>query len=328
MFVRLIASKLDTSNVRVTGDGTYDIEPDNPDSDEDNALDGGGNFAVDGQQLGQRITDDDRFIKEGEVFDLPTDPTYPDVVEIVVAADEEFRNKHDVREGGYRGFIRDIIGTSEYHFNRQLDEPIHFAIVEWIEVTSDDQLGEDEANPLEQLRSIENSIEWNGTEQIRTPDDYADILSVFSHQKMGPDDDDFWTGFSDAVAPHDSRSLIIGTNDITYQLSEQHRELDATYHLYQHELGHVFSAVHPTDAPDQDDHTSGVMCKMSCFDPLHMIEIASMYEPGEENTDVAEELNNVDWMLGTHEWAEYNIQHIEKCREEVPLYDKNGTVCW
>lgn len=272
---------------------TSGTNPINPDTDGDGAPDGGrGIQQINGHTIGGIDPGKSDPYKQGEVFELNTDPDdYTEFADVLAATDEEFRAQHP----DYKPYIRDIVFKTNGYFDEEFPDgeempgkgsSIGLRITSWGRWESDDDLGGiNPASPGEQMSSMVKRINWP-LQGVNWPgDDHgADIVSGFSGQRMGADQEIYST-FADAVAW--PSVTLLGSTD----LSDFYR-----YNLYQHEIGHIYGAEHPADTSTIENGIPGVMCKVSCG-PIGVFRYG---------------------MLGTNDWCDENHEHIKVNRTRIP----------
>ncbi|PSP77054.1 hypothetical protein BRC81_10475, partial [Halobacteriales archaeon QS_1_68_20] len=195
----------DSASFRVVFERAYLTQPDDRDSDEDDALDGSGLYVVGDHRLGRQITADDQYIDHGEAWELPTNPAYADVVEVFVVTDEEFRDQHD----NHREYIKDMVQVSNRSLGDELETEKQTTILEitdWGRWKSNIEAGTSPSN---------HSV--NMVEQVWENNDHgADIVIGFSGQEMGNDPGGSSVSeYADGVAQPATNSIMIGTNDLT-----------------------------------------------------------------------------------------------------------------
>jgi hypothetical protein len=228
-------------------------------------------------------TDNDGFGSEpgrgddgDEFYDLPTNPTEADVVQILPATDQKFdsflsNNKQFFGYAREDEYIRHLVDELNRAMREEFDSDEvnpYFIITKnrrgefasW-------EISEDSDSPLSAIVEMNNDLNWP---QKRRG---ADVLSGFSGQRM-PQNRLEYTGnqiidfdpigitqqFADGAAR--GSTTIIGITDF-----EARASLGNTVELlYIHEIGHVLGAKHPRDSTIRDG-TSGIMCKYTCPPP-------------------------------------------------------------
>jgi hypothetical protein len=238
------------------------------DTDGDDSLDGGGHIVVAGAEIGRTVSPTSEYVEKGEMWNLPTSPGHPDVVEFMVVVDQAYKESYGLKGANGGKYIRMIIsqtnGELEGEFKNYEKTP-HVVITEMVQWNFPEP-----DVPADYDNYIKKESPWN--EEDTELKSEHDLIFVMSNEEMGANYEKSAIGlvnlapYADAVSRN--RRIIIGINDPIVEYGPDHlAPTTNAVNLFLHELGHRYGAKHPEKSTKVPNGTGGVMCKYTCYPP-------------------------------------------------------------